>query len=132
MKYLIGIAIAGLVALWNAPNAYAATCNNVEIHIHHDASFTYDLKFVDFDYGHFWDNYWYEEDFVADEVLEPGDDYLLDRDLEQVEGESIMIRAQLRYKTSLMSGWSDTFNAMSGFETCEDDQHYDIYVTYVY
>jgi hypothetical protein len=124
MKYTVGIAIAGLVALWNVPDASAAACRNVQIHVHNDllSAPPGDIELFDFDYYDYNSHKFREENFVGNENIADGDDYQFSRDLEYVDGESISIRIQFRLSTARV------YYASSDVETCEDGTHYDVHV----
>ena len=86
------------------------------------------IKLVDFDY---WDNgegKWREENFVANQIIDYGDDYTIsNRNLEYVGGESgVKIRVQFKYRTT-DNGWSEDINATSASFTCNDGEHVDVY-----
>jgi hypothetical protein len=125
MKTIVGLAIAGLVALGNMPNAFAAACTNV--HIVFVNTTPSDVLFTDFDYYDNVADKFREEDFVADTVIAFSDQHDIYRNLEYVDGRSIYIRGQFQKASG--GGWSQTVsNGYSETVDCEDDSEYFVYL----
>ena len=130
MNKMMMAAAIGMAVLGSAGIASADLCRNVDIHIHNEFVNGYgrQIKLVDFDY---WDNTegkWREENFVANQIIDYGDDYLItNRDLEYVGGESgVKVRIQFKYQTT-DNGWSEEINAASASFTCNDGDHVEVY-----
>jgi hypothetical protein len=80
------------------------------------------IKAVDFDYWDDTEGKWREENWVGNEVIDPGDLRTINtRNLEYVGGESgVVLRVQYKYMTAT-KGWSEKLNAQSSSFFCKKD-----------
>ena len=113
-----------LIATWSGTSS-AARCKDVTVKVQND--FIHDgsalqIKVVDFDYWDDTEGKWREENWVGNEVIDPGDLRTINtRNLEYVGGESgVVVRVQYKYMTA-KNGWSEKLNAKSSSFFCKKD-----------
>jgi hypothetical protein len=124
-RKIISTALVSLLIAACSGMASADRCKDVAIKVKND--FTHDgeaiqIKAVDFDYWDDTEGKWREENWVGNEVIDPGDLRTINtRNLEYVGGESgVVLRVQYKYMTAT-KGWSEKLNAQSSSFFCKKD-----------
>lgn len=99
----------------------AVQANSAKSRFTHDGE-AIQIKVVDFDYWDDTEGKWREENWVGNEVIDPGDLRTINtRNLEYVGGESgVVLRVQYKYMTAT-KGWSEKLNAQSSGFFCKKD-----------
>lgn len=115
-KKVFGALMSFLIAGWSGA-ASADLCRDVAVMVQN--LFTHDgeavqIRVTDFDYWDDEDGRWREENWVGNQVIDPGDvDTINTRNLEYVGNEDgVIVRVQYSYMTAT-HGWSEKLNAQS-------------------